>query len=555
MQNHLLSSPGQVLGDLWRNIPKTIKITFFSTFIFGVLVHGYMLANFIINYDGLSYFAYFSPEIPTNIPVTLTSGRWFQEIAILISGYIPMPWVTGLMSILYLSVTAGIIVACLEIKRSYCAVLIGLILVTFPAAGVVFAYIQVADSIFLSILLACLSAYLSKKFRFGFLLGAVALALSLGIVQTYITFTAGLFLIMLILDTLKAQEHYKTILLRGVKYFACLALGLATYFVVLQYMLYTRDAVLTAYQNIDQMGQAPLAQYPGLIRTAYREFFQFFSRHAYWFLPSTFRRVSRIIFLLPLVLIPTMMLLIASKNWKRAKEYHIPAGRKQWAKRFAPYALLLALFTLLFPLAVNAIYIMGAYFVYLMLLYASVLVFVLLISLLDRLDVSLQEFTSSIKKHFGSFVCWVSLALLVFTPYNYFVVLNGNYLQTDLVLRQAYHISSTLAARIRAFPGYVDGMAVVFVGQQVASSDIVLHQLTQDNNMVGFPTTNTFINWHTYNQFFHIFLGENINVYPHLNQALRDQHYEALSALTTFPAEGSMLIIGDVLFIRMSGDF
>ncbi|MCL2827559.1 MAG: glucosyltransferase domain-containing protein [Oscillospiraceae bacterium] len=557
MRDSIFSSPGQALGGLWQNIPRTIKLTFAATFIFGLLVHGYMLANFLVNHDGISYFAYFSPSSPTNSPPTLSSGRWLQEIAILFTGYIPTPWVTGLMSVLYLSITASIIVACLEIKRTYCAILIGLILATFPAAGVVFAYIQVADSIFLSILLACLSAYLSRKFRFGVIFGAILLALSLGIVQTYITFTAGLFLIMLILDTLSKKESAKTILLRGIKYAACLALGLILYFVILWLTLRIRDVSLTAYQGIDQMGRISLTELPSQIRTAYREFFTFFTQHPYWFLSARLQRVSRLIFTLPLILIPAMMALIAAKNWSGAKaQRESSKDRKRRMWHTMPYLCLLALFALLFPLAVNAIYIMGAHFIYLMLLYASVLVFVLLISLLDRLEVSLQGIQSSVKKHLGAFACWISLAVLLFAPYNYFVVLNGNYLQTDLALRQVYHISSTLAGRVRAFPGYEEGMPVVLVGHHSASSTMVMHQLSAHNAMVGFGTTNALINNpFAYTYFFHTFLGESLTLRFLRDEALREEHYEALSELAVFPAEGSMQVIDGMLFIRVSEDF
>jgi len=551
-----------MLHMLKRNIPGTIKITFVSTFIFGVLVHGYMLANFLINHDGLAYFAYFADTFETNIPDTLTSGRWFQDVAIAISGFAPMPWVIGLVSVFYLSVTACIIVACLEIKRAYCAALVGLILVTFPAAGVVFAYIQVADSILLSVLLACLSAYLSKKFRFGFLLGAIVLALSLGIVQTYITFTAGLFLIMLILDTLHKRESDKAILLRAVKYVSCLALGLILYVVVLQYMLATRDVVLTAYQGIDQMGRLPLRRYVRLTETAYREFFYFFLQHPYWFLTSRLQILNRITFILPLILSPAMLVWLAAKNWLSGEGDQEEGFRvknrdwKRWLKRSMPRILLLGLFVILFPPAVNAIYIMGAHSVYLMLLYASSLVFVLVIALLDRLDVSLRDLKSSVKKYVGVFLCWVSLALLLFAPYNYFVLLNENYLRTDLTLRQTYHISSTLAERVRAFPGYVDGMTVVLAGHHSAGSDLIMYQLSRYNDMPGFPTTEQLINERSYHQFFPIFLGESLSLYLLQDDYVnRERFYEVISELEIFPAEGSMRIVEGALFIRMSEEF
>ncbi|MCL2562564.1 MAG: glucosyltransferase domain-containing protein [Oscillospiraceae bacterium] len=532
MREYINSPPSKVLGDLRRRIPKNVKITFCATFIAGVLVHGYLFANFLLNHDGMSYFRQMAAG---NTPHTLTSGRWFQGVAIALSGAIPVPWVIGFLSVFYLSLTAAIVVACLEVKRPLYSVLVGLILVTFPAAGVVFAYIQVADSVFLSVLLACFAVLLCKKFRFGFIFGAFSLALSLAIVQTYITLAAGLFVMMLILDILSKQESIKTLLLRGLKYVSCLVLGLAVYFSVLQYMLTTRGVTLSGYQGIDQMGQLPLYRYPRLIELAYQEFFGFFTQHSYGFLST------RLPFILPLILIPLIIVLLVIN--------------KRPNKRSIPHLILLAVLVALFPAAVNAIYIMGAHFVYLMLLYALALVFVLMAALSDRLDLSLQDMKSSVKKYIGIFVCWVSLAVLVFVPYNYFVVLNGNYLQTDLAIRQTTHVSSTLVQRVRAFPGYEDNMPVVLVGRHSAGSDAVISQLHEHSPMFGFPTTNGLINWHSYRQFFEIFLGEDINLQFLRDDTIRSEHYEALSELTIFPADGSMMIADGMLFIRVGPEF
>jgi len=534
MQERISSPPAKVLGDLWRRIPNNLKLTFFATFVAGVLVHGYMFANFLLNHDGMSYFL---PMAAGDTLHTLTSGRWFQDTALALSGAIPMPWVIGLLSVFYLAITAAIIVACLELKRPLYSVLVGLLLVSFPATGVVFAYIQVADSIFLSVLLACFAPLLCKKFRFGVIFGALALALSLGIVQTYITMTAGLFIIMLILDILSKQESIKTLLLRGVKYISCLILGLAIYFVVLQYMLTTRGVTLTPYQGIDQMGQMPLYQYLELIGISYQEFFAFFTQPPYGYLTDRFSLIPTLIF----ILIPVMLVLLVINHCR--------------TKHSIPHLVLLGVLVALLPLAVNAIYIMGATFIYLMLLYALVLVFVLVVALLERLDISLQNMQSSVKKYVGVFVCWVSLAVLVFIPYDYFVVLNGNYLQTDLATRQTAHISSTLIQRVRAFPGYEDGMPVVLVGRHTAGSENVISQLHQHSPIFGFPTTNGLINWHSYHQFFEIFLGESINLHFLQDHGIREAHYEALSALTIFPADGSMMIADGMLFIRVGAEF
>lgn len=528
MQERICSPPGKILGDFWRNLPKHLKITFFATFIAGVLTHGYVFSNFLLNHDGMSYFL---PMVMGDTLRTLSSGRWFQDTALSLSGTIPVPWVIGLLSVFYLSLTATVVAACLELKRALYAVLVGVVLVTFPSAGVVFAYVHVADSIFLSVFLACLAAFVCKKFRFGFFFGAIILAFSLGIVQTYITMTAGLLVMMLILDILSKQERIQTLLLRSFKYLSCLVLGLVIYFLVLRYMLTTQGVTLSEYQGIDQMGQMPFYRYWALIQIAYQEFFSFFTAYTHD-LPAVLVPIS-----LPLILILVMLVLLVMSR---------PSNKDS-----IPQLILLLVLLALFPLAVTAIFIMGVHFIYLMLLYALSLVLVLMIALLDRLDISLQSMNLSVKKYIGVIACWISLATLVLIPYAHAVTLNGNYLQTDLVMRQTAHVSSTLTQRIRSFPGYVEGMPVVLVGYHTLGSTTAISQMQQHSPIFGFPTTEILIHWHSYQQFFEIFLGENMNLHFLRYNTTDGANFDTISALSIFPADGSMVIIDGALFIRM----
>ena len=163
--------PGQALKKIWQIIPRNIKITFTATFIIGMLVHGYMLANFFLQHDALSNFLAFLHGIsPGN---TIRSGRWLQETAIASRGLISAPWLLGIISLFYLSITSCIVSLCLETKRIYSGIMIGVLLATFPTTETIFSYMYVADNAFLCALLACLSAFLCKKLRFGFIIGGI----------------------------------------------------------------------------------------------------------------------------------------------------------------------------------------------------------------------------------------------------------------------------------------------------------------------------------------------------------------------------------------------
>jgi len=552
-----IPSPTQTLPVLWQGIPRNIKVAFFTTFIAGILVHGYMFANLFLNHDGLHQFLHM---LRGHVGATLSSGRWFQNFAIAISGPWPAPWTLGLISSLFISIAACAIVACLEIKRTFIAILIGLILVTFPTTAMAFSYMYVADGLFLSVLLACLAAYVSKTLRFGFILGGMLLALALGIYQAQLAFTSGLFIAMLIIDALKETHCNKAFLLKGVKYFGCLIIGLILYFSILHVMLERHGMVLTSYMNINQMGRAgiaPVYEYYRIVIDAYRGFFDFFTNHQYWFLSSSLLSLRNFVFMVPVILIPVMSALILLSRPK--------ATPSTDCRKLVINVMLLTFLVCIFPLALNLVYFMlQPQNVYILTLYQLSLVFFLVLALTERLEI-LQEniLQVSIKKSLCSLICWISILIFVLIPYNYFVVINGSYLKADLAIRQTQQYSAVLLQRLREFPGFEDDMRVVFVGNRSSENDIVMHAFAQ-HRPAGWGWgmwpwgTSALINSYGYGHFFHIYMGENVQIQlPFVwdRQEFFEPFREELQELTIFPAQGSMMIIDGILFIRMSEEF
>ena len=175
-----MKSQAEVWQMIKQHIKKEWKAAFFATFIIGLLIHMPMMLRDIPNHDGLD-----SMHFDQNM---ITSGRWFLTMACGISSYFTLPWLIGLLAILYLALTSVALVEFLEVRKTSVIILISGLLAGFPAIASTFAYVFTMDGYMMALFLAVLSVVLTKKYKFGFAAGAVCLACSMGIYQAYLPF-------------------------------------------------------------------------------------------------------------------------------------------------------------------------------------------------------------------------------------------------------------------------------------------------------------------------------------------------------------------------------
>ena len=165
-------TPTEALQSLNRRIKREWKIAFLSAFILGLLIHMPVMLSDIPNHDGLDSM-YFDQNM-------ITSGRWFLMIACGFSSYYTLPWLIGVLGLLFLALSAAALTELLEVRDSVAIVLISGLLVSFPALASTFAYVFTLDGYMLALFLAILAVLFTKKKRLGFLGRGICLAFSLG---------------------------------------------------------------------------------------------------------------------------------------------------------------------------------------------------------------------------------------------------------------------------------------------------------------------------------------------------------------------------------------
>ena len=173
-------SPEQVFTKWKQKITKKDYAVFFMAVVAGFLTHMRVFVSDIPNHDGMS-----GIHFDQNM---ITSGRWFLRVACGISSDYTLPWLIGVLCVLYLAVTAVLLQRFFRVKHTYTGMLLAAVLVVYPTLASNFAYIFTADGYMLALLLAVLAVFLVERSKWSFLYGAAALGFSMGIYQAYISF-------------------------------------------------------------------------------------------------------------------------------------------------------------------------------------------------------------------------------------------------------------------------------------------------------------------------------------------------------------------------------
>ena len=87
---------------------ENIIIPFLTTIVVGLIAHFPVMINNFPNADAMGSL-YFDQNM-------VTSGRWFLTVACGISSYFDLKWVNGVLSLLYLALSAVVLVKFFEVK-------------------------------------------------------------------------------------------------------------------------------------------------------------------------------------------------------------------------------------------------------------------------------------------------------------------------------------------------------------------------------------------------------------------------------------------------------
>lgn len=527
--------------ELWKewkeNMRKEWKSAFWTVFFLGLMIHLPVMIGDYPNHDGLASM-YFSQNM-------ITSGRWFLSAACGLSSYFALPWITGVLSLIFLGIGAAALVDFLEIKSEPAILLISGLLVSFPALASTYAYLFTADGYCMAIGLSFLAVTFTKKWEWGFIPGGICLAFSMGIYQSYLSF-AILLSMYGILTVFLYEESVKRKAGKILHYLYMGLWGTGLYYVMLQILLKVQGKELDTYQGISGMAAAGGLAPAERLQRAYSDFFAFTGNGKVLY-------NNVISFAACVILGVTAAVLVVRL-----------AVRRGYLKKW--YFYFICLIMLLFvPAAFNVVLLISPEVTYhLLMRYQWCLIPILLLAFLYRFGFLHTELSGQFSPFHRrdpetlkrpSVICnilmqwavFVSAAVLIL---HYGVTDNIAYSNLQKKYEKTYAYCLRLADRMEQTEGYHTGMPVAMTGVQnrenLPETDITG---AVTGNMIGMSGDYLLYTDTNYQAFMKYYLGVTIELVPdeEMERIYRTKEYQELNS---FPEEGSMRVVDGILYIK-----
>lgn len=239
----VVKMPEKVFKKLNAKILPQWRVCFLATIIVGLVAHLYKITNWLPNWDSL-VFRYDSQNM-------IALGRWFLPVVCSFSSFYDLPFLNGIIAILFHALSGVCICRILNVEKKITAILIGAVIVSFPTVTSVMMYNYVADGYSIAFFLSTLAALYMTREKPKYILSSILIALSTGIYQAYITVTIMLVLLKLIDETIYHNASLKTVFKKGLFMMLSGILGVALYGVILKIILSVFSADLLDYQGMN----------------------------------------------------------------------------------------------------------------------------------------------------------------------------------------------------------------------------------------------------------------------------------------------------------------
>ncbi len=513
-------SPAEAFQGLSKKIKREWKTAFFAAFGIGLLVHMPIMLSDIPNHDGLDSM-YFDQNM-------ITSGRWFLMAACGFSSFYTIPWVIGLLGLVFLGLTAAVMAELLELRKGWAIIAASGLLVAFPALASTFAYVFTLDGYMLALFLAAAAVLFTKKYRYGFLPGGFCLAFSLGIYQAYLPF-AMLLSVFAILMSAMDPGSVRDKVRKGARYLYMGVLGGALYYIILQILLRVQGKELASSQGIDGMGQGAVS-IGGILKIIpemYADFLKFSLKGNVLF--NNWVSAALCAALTIAALVTAAVLSVKRKWWKNP-----------W------FFVIVGVAVLLIPPAANIIMVISPSVNYhLLMRYQWVLFLIGMTAFVSRYGGEL---------HISHGLEWAAFAAASALVFFYGVTDNIGYSNLQKKYEKTYAYCVRLLDRIEQTEGYYQGIPIAMIGV-VGDVEFPVTDITLPvtSGMIGLNGDILLYTGDNYEKFIRNYLGATLNILP--AEAMADMYdSEEYLAMDSFPGENSIRIIDGIMYIKTENE-
>ena len=496
------------LLKIWIAWLKDHAAPFFATLLTGCAAHGFALSNKLVNHDEVAALFFKG--------ATVDSGRWGLELMPLIFPDYSMPWIYGIISILMIAIAVCLMVDLFRIRSKALQILLGGLIVTYPTVTGTLSYMFTATSYMFAFLLAVLGPYLlCRKQDWGSrILAVVCITLAVGIYQAYVAVAATLFVLYLIRLLLDGHLATKKILLQGVGYVAVLGICLGLYWIINRLAMLLTGMEAGVYATGAESSHGLLWR----IVQAYGAFALSFVTGMNGLIPTAASRILHIVCMLIVALWLILRLRRQGDVWQ---------------------TLLLIGLVCLLPLSMNCMYLIaGSGAIHTLVLYSNACVYLLAAMVLEERIEGMQM--RSVLSSAAALCMALVIAGNIYTA-------NRAYLGLHLRYENNYATCTNLVTQMQMTPGYTRKTPVLLAGTM---QEPVFYDHFLDLSQLAGARGVSINDWSN-RIFFSYYCGVQL---PEPDQSQTDRVYASaeFAAMPTYPANGSVAMIEDVLVVKFS---
>lgn len=488
---------------------------FASAVLFGILTHSFAFFNVLHNHDNIA-------SQPGGYGTALSSGRWLLEILGRLSEIAGLNYnltaVNGLLYVLILAVAAGFLIHTLQLRSRSSAWIVGALFVFFPTVTATMIYRYTVIFYGIGVLFAILAVWVDFRYKFGWALSILLIALSMGIYQAYVPLTIALFVLVLLRQGLSGERDGRQLILQGLQCCLLLIAGLLLYYACLTVSLSVAGISLSDYQSVNTMGSLSLRELPGLCLEAVHTVCSLALRD---YCGVANRFVMRIVFLLLGLASSGMIGYILIKRIRNI---------------FTSFVILLL--CIAFLLAVGFIIVMVPNgWIYTLMVYSFCLLpcapLVILECMPDSISLRLPKRA----------ICLL-VSLLVFF-YGYYA--NVNYTALSYAEKQISNYVSMLAARVTMTDGFTPDKQWALVGQ--IEDPLLESPWTYEITYSGLGFTDYLLNQYSRDSWIENYVGYRVPMADEetISRLCQTREFQSMPC---WPSAGSIEVLEDVVVVK-----
>ncbi len=509
---------------------KNIYVALISVFVFGLIAHGYRFVDLAFGGDSMLMI------VQDDYLWQVSLGRFMQPLLLMLRGGMETPLLIGFLSMLWIGLSALIIIRMLNIK-SYLGIILtaGIMVCNTVLTSANAAFLGWLDLYAVALFLAVLGVRLIDKDKiWQIILGILCIALSLGTYQSYLFVAVGLMMFIIIRELYSNSEIKKT-LLKALRYVASLLIGGGIYYLLWKLILKMihLDAA-ESYNGIADVGNYSNTSIFGLIGLTYKKFFEFLCKPGLFIHPDMEGRLAGSFW--PLVLL-FANILIFLMIIELIVIINMITKKGLWAY------ILQALIVIFLPFGLGGVAFISKGLIHPLMIYGSYMIYIFFIAVMeDYLQVAAEK-AKDIHLSLVQIMVMVLLGILI---WNNIVYSNQVYLKRALQENVVKTTMTSILDDIKEVEGYVPGITpVAFYGDLDSNEYIFDIDGTELLTVYGMGKTSLSYQGTDY-AYIKYYTSERIN----LTRA--EYNNPDVLAMPQYPNQGSIGFVGDVLVIKLS---